>query len=116
MGDGGNTNKEVILVKIILTITALVPFLSIASPSFALDQMSLYTETPERIEIAGEVNGDHVEEGYMDFYIDTLQPQLREESPEPIILADRSEIETSEKNYINIFGVQGPTNNKSGAI
>ncbi len=102
--------------KILLTITALVPFLSVASPSFGLDQMSLYTETPARIEIASEVNRDHVEEDYMNFYIDTLHPQLNETNLEPIILAEGTDIEESEEDYINIFGVQVPTNNKSGTI
>ncbi len=102
--------------KILLTITALVTFLSIASPSFGLDNMSLYTETPLRVEIASEVNRDHVEEDYMDFYIDTLHPRLNETNLEPIILAEGTGIEESEEDYINIFGVQVPTNSKSGAI
>ena len=102
--------------KILLTITALVPFLSIASPSFGLDNMSLYTETPLRVEIASEVNRDHVEEDYMDFYIDTLHPQLNETNLEPIILAEGTGIEESGEDYINIFGVRVPTNSKSGTI
>lgn len=102
--------------KNLLTITALVLFLSIASPSFGLDNMSLYTETPLRVEIASEVNMDHVEEDFMDFYIDTLHPQLDETNLEPIILAEGTGIEELEEDYINIFGVQVPTNNKSGTI
>ncbi len=114
MGDGGNTNREVMLVKNLLTITVLVLFLGIASPSFAIDQMSLYTETPVEIVIAGEVSGDLVEEDFMDFYIDDpLQPQLSEEIVDTIIIAERPE---PENDYINVFGVKVPSNSTRGAI
>lgn len=99
----------------LLTITALVLFLGIASPSFALDHMSLYTETPASINIAGEVSGDKVEEDFMSFYMDPAQPELREESPEPIIVAERP-IAESESNYINVFGVKVPSKSTRGAI
>ena len=99
----------------LLTITALVLFLGIASPSFALDQMSLYTETPASINIAGEVSGDHVEEDFMSFYIDPAQPQLCEESVEAIIIAERPEPE-SEGDYVNVFGVKIPSKSTRGAI
>lgn len=113
MGDGGNTNKEVMLVKNLLTITVLVLFFGIASPSFGLDQMSLYKETPAEVVIAGEVNGDHVEEHFMDFYIDTLQPQLSEEIVDALIIAERPELEDD---YINVFGVKVQSNSIRGAI
>lgn len=99
--------------KNLLTITALVLFFGIASPSFGLDQMSLYTETPAEILIAEVVNGDHVEEDFMDFYIDPLQPQLGEEIVDMIIIAERPE---PENDYINVFGVKVPSNNARGAI
>ena len=110
MRDGGNTNKEVMLVKTLLTITALVSFLSVASSSFGFDNMSLYKEPPSRVQIAREVNRDHVEEDYMDFYIDTLHPQLKEVNPEPILIAERTDQEESEGDFIRIFGVQVLTN------
>jgi len=112
MRDGGNTNKEVMLVKNLLTITALVSFLSVTSPSFGLDHMSLYTQTPASINIAGEVSGDHVEEDFMSFYIDPAQP---EESVEEIMIAERPEPE-SEGDYINVFGVKVPSKSKRGEI
>ncbi len=115
MGNGGNTNKEVMLVNNLLTITALVLFLGIASSSFGLDHMSLYAQTPSSINIAGEVNGDHVEEDFMSFYIDPAQPQLSEESVEAIIIAERPEPE-SEGDYIKVFGVKIPSKSKRGAI
>jgi hypothetical protein len=114
-GDGGNTNKEVILVRTLLNITVLVSFLSVTSPSFGLDHMSLYTQTPASINIASEVSGDHVEEDFMSFYLNPLQPQLCEESVEAIIIAERAEPE-SEGDYINVLGVKIPSKSTRGAI
>jgi hypothetical protein len=77
--------------------------------------MSLYTQTPASIQIAGEVSGDHVEEDFMSFYMDPAQPELSEESFEPVIVAERPDAE-SESNYINVFGVKIPSKSTRGAI
>jgi len=102
-------------VRTLLNITVLVSFLSVTSPSFGLDHMSLYTQTPASINIAGEVSGDHVEEDFMSFYMDPAQPELSEESPEPVIIAERPDTE-SEDDYINVFGVKIPSKSTRGAI
>jgi len=102
-------------VKTLLTITVLVSFLTVTSPSFALDHMSLYTQTPASINIAGEVSGDHVEEDFMGFYIDPAQPEIKEESLEPIIVAERPDTE-SQNDYISVFGVKIPSRSTRGAI
>ena len=108
--DGGNTDKEVILVKSLLIITTLVSSISVSSVALTSDHMSLYSGTTTRSGISTEVHGSYVQKDLTDFYIEPAVPVEKEERQDPVLIAETLETDSeSSSEYINVFGVMVPT-------